>query len=198
MKNLAIVIFCSFLFVLPRAQAAISPISVGIVPPVQFPPEDFTVTGIRVSAIFGQHRHVYGIDVGAIGNITTQDFGGIAVSGIFNRTMGTTTIIGAQLAGIANVNSQKTSVVGVQAALVNSNSAVSSIVGLELGPLANLSEHTKIYGFQVGLYNKADEVYGFQIGLLNMVSSMHGLQIGLVNINEKGLFKVCPIINFGF
>ena len=197
-KFAALVLLLSSILLVSSAKAAVSPLAIGIVPPIQFPPSDFNVIGLRVSGLWGQHRSVYGIDIGAIGNITDLDFGGVAVSGIFNMTHGNTNILGLQAAAAVNINTQKTTVVGVQVAAINSNVAESTIIGLQLGPLANLSPHTNIYGLEVGLYNKANEVYGFQIGLVNMVTNLHGLQIGLLNFYEKGFFKVSPFLNIGF
>jgi hypothetical protein len=180
-----------------QAYAATSPVSLGILPPIQFPASDYNVTGLRVSALWGEHRDVSGIDVGLLGNITDGKFAGIGVSGLVNYTKGETTITGLQFAGLANINKQKTTVAGVQAALVNANTAADSVAGLQIG-LVNLSEHTDIYGFQVGAYNVANSVHGFQIGIVNVVQNLHGLQIGLVNVNHTGLFYVSPILNFGF
>jgi hypothetical protein len=96
------------------------------------------------------------------------------------------------------VNVNKATVVGVQlAGIINSNVAESSIIGLEFAPV-NLSPNTKVYGLNVGIYNRAQEVFGFQIGLVNMVEHLHGLQIGLLNFNRQGLFYVAPILNIGF
>lgn len=191
------VVSATFLF-FSRANAAISPIAIDIVPPIQFPPSDFTVTGLRVG-IVGEHRNMYGIDLAAIGNITDLSFAGLAVSGIFNNTRGTTDIVGLQLAGITNINTGKTNVVGLQVAgAINANKTTSSVVGLNVAVLGNLSPNTSVYGIQVGLYNQAIDIYGFQIGLINNVTNLHGLQLGLINFNEKGLFRVCPIINAGF
>lgn len=200
---LTIVTFSFFLFVIglfgpARAEAAISPLAVDIIAPVQFPPSDFSVTGLRLSAIYGDHRAMYGFDFGGIGNITELDFAGLAVSGIFNYTKGNTTVVGIQAAGIINMNLQKTTVIGVQVAAVNSNEAESTVGGFEIGPIANIGPHTTIDGFQIGLYNKAYEINGFQIGLINSTTMLHGLQIGLINFNDKGLFAVCPFLNFGF
>ncbi len=181
-----------------QSRAALSPISVSIMPPVQFPPQDYSVTGLRGSIIYGKHRDLYGIDLGLIGNITEQDFVGIGVSGIFNYTKGTTTALGLQFAGITNVNTNKTRVVGLQiAGITNINSAESSVSGIQLS-LANLSSHTTIYGIQGGIYNKAKSVYGLQLGLINITDNLHGLQIGLINFNKTGVFAVSPILNFGF
>jgi hypothetical protein len=198
-KSIRIFLLGFVLLLCSGARAAISPLSVSVLAPVQFPPGDFSVTGARVSAFWGHHRDVYGLDFGVIGNITDQDFVGLAISGIFNITHGTTTILGLQAAGVTNVNTNKTNIFGAQIALaINSNQASSSVTGLQAAILGNLAAHTDIYGAQVGLYNRAQSVYGFQIGLINDTDSLHGIQIGLLNFNRKGLFAVSPILNIGF
>lgn len=174
-----------------------TPLAIGIVPPLQFPPSKFDIVGLRASVIYGNHRSVSGIDLGIIGNMTEVSFAGIAVAGGFNRNKGKATILGLQLAGIANLNMEKARVYGVQAALVNYNKAESHVVGLQLAA-ANLAKDTTIYGVQTGIWNNARAVYGFQIGLVNMATDLHGLQIGLVNFHHNGLFKVAPILNVGF
>jgi hypothetical protein len=178
--------------------AALSPLGVAIIPPVQFPPGDFSITGARISLLWGQHRDVYGVDLGLLGNITEQDFVGVGVSGLFNITKGTTYVTGLQAAGFGNFNNQKTNVYGLQlAAIMNYNKAESSVYGVQLAA-ANIADHTDIYGFQMGVYNSAKAVYGVQFGLVNMTNNLHGVQIGLVNFNSAGPFKVSPILNVGF
>ena len=175
-----------------------SPLSVNVAPPVQFPADDFTVTGLRLSLGFGNHRDMYGIDIGVLGNITQQNFSGLALSGLFNMTKGETRVLGLQAAGLTNLNYGKTRVVGLQAALgANYLTAESSVVGLQLAAV-NLADHTKIYGVQAGIYNRANTVNGFQIGLVNVTNSLRGLQIGLINFHHQGIFSVCPILNVGF
>ena len=182
-----------------HAQAMLSPLSVNLVPPLQFPPSDFTVTGVRASALWGSHRDVYGFDFGVIGNVTSVNFVGIAVSGGFNMNYGSVTVIGTQLAGLYNYNANKANIYGSQLALgVNYNQAQSALSGLQIAGLANLSRFTNIYGAQISLFNRAQDVYGFQIGIVNACSNLHGIQIGLLNFNEKGLFSVSPFLNAGF
>lgn len=181
----------------PLAKAFNSPLSVNIIPPVQFPSSEFSVTGARVSALWGKHRDVYGIDLGLIGNMTEQRFVGLAVSGLFNQTSGETTILLLQGAIGANLNVQKTAVYGIQLAALNKNDAESKLVGLGLG-LVNLSPNMSIYGFQAGLFNTARSVYGFQIGIINQTNDLHGLQIGLLNFATNGPFAVSPILNIGW
>ena len=198
MKHTSLLLILFVLFSHITTQAAVSPLGIAIGGPVQFPPNDYDIIGARVSLLYGTNRDVSGIDLGLLGNITTGKFTGAAVSGIFNYTKGMATITGLQLAGIANINTQKIRVVGLQAALgTNYNSAESSIVGLQLA-LANLSPNTSIYGFQMGLYNKARAVRGFQIGLINVTQNLSGIQIGLLNFYQDGFFKVSPLINIGF
>lgn len=199
LKTVGTLIFATFLsqLVVSHSRAAITPLAVSLVPPLQFPSDENSVTGVRLSALWGHHRDVYGFDFGGIGNITDQDFVGVGLAGVFNLTYGETR--GLQVAGLTNVNLQKTTVVGVQlAGLLNYNKAESSATGLQLALLGNISSFTNVYGGQVGLYNTAKEVYGFQIGLVNVTESLHGIQIGLLNFHRKGTFYVSPILNVGF
>jgi hypothetical protein len=192
-------IIVSSLFLQSKASAFISPLSVSIIPPIEFPPADFSITGVRISAIYGRHRDIYGIDLGLIGNITEQTFTGVGVSGVFNLTHGTTTILGLQFAGLTNINTKEISVYGIQATLgLNQNDAASKVVGIEFAGIANLCAFTKIYGAQIGIYNHALEVYGLQIGVVNSTKNLHGVQIGLLNFNESGPFIVSPLLNIGF
>jgi hypothetical protein len=179
------------------AQAALSPLGVAVIPPVQFPPSDFTVTGARVSLLWGLHKNVYGLDVGAIGNMTDGQFVGIGVSGLFNYNRGLTTAIGLQAAGLANINVNKARIYGLQIATVNSNKSESVVVGVQAA-LVNLAKFTDVRGVQVGVYNHAHDVVGLQLGLVNIADSLHGIQIGLINFHTRGLFAVAPILNIGF
>jgi hypothetical protein len=198
-KYILVLAILSALVTNESAQAFVSPVSVNIAPPVQFPPSDFNVAGIRASVLWGRQRDVTGIDIGVLGNITEQSFTGLAVSGVFNYTQNTATVLGLQFAGVTNINTNKTSVYGLQLALgANFNQAASMVAGFQIAVLANVAPFTDIYGFQIGLYNRAKEVYGFQIGLVNVVDNLHGVQIGLVNFNKSGPFAVSPILNVGF
>lgn len=190
-----VVLFFSFT---AQARNSVSPVAIGILPPIQFPTDDYSITGLRLSALWGWHRDLYGVDIGGLGNVTEQSFVGIAIAGGVNLTQGSTTITGLQLAGVTNINTNKADVYGFQiAGILNWNKAASSVNGVALS-LLNIGPHTDIRGVQVGLVNRAQTVYGLQIGLVNMAKSVHGLQIGLINFHENGLFYVAPVLNFGF
>lgn len=197
---LLLIMFSScFLFSYANASSSVSPLAVGIVPPIQFPPDDFSITGLRLSFLFGRHRDLYGLDLGVLGNITEQSYTGIGVSGLFNATHGQTTIIALQAAGVLNYATQKMEVYGVQiAGGMNMLTAESRVVGLQASLVGNHAPNANIYGAQIGLYNRAREVYGLQIGLVNFTKNLHGVQIGLVNFNETGIFGVSPFLNVGF
>ncbi len=196
---LALSAFASAVLILTSSNALAfnSPLSISVVPPVQFPNSEFSVTGARLSALWGKHRDVYGLDLGLVGNMTEQRFVGLAVSGLFNQTSGDTTILLLQAAVGANLNAQKTAVYGLQVAALNKNDAESKLIGIGLG-LVNLSPNMSIYGFQAGLYNKARSVYGLQIGIINQTTDLHGIQIGLLNFAMNGPFAVAPILNVGW
>src|SRR5262245_3309016 len=115
-KILSVSLVAAALLLSTRADAAVSPLGFSVLAPVQFPPSDFSVVGARVSALWGKHRGVYGIDLGLVGNVTEQSFGGIGISGLFNWNQGTATVIGLQAAGITNVNVNKATIVGLQLA----------------------------------------------------------------------------------
>lgn len=188
---LALVFFCA------PARAALSPVGISIFPPIQFPTSKTYITGVRVSALWGSHWKVYGIDLGAIGNITQQDIVGISVSGIFNANYGNISIFPLQVAGIANIGDGRVDIIGVQAAVaVNYIPKAGTITGLQVA-VANLADHTNIRGVQVGIFNTADHVYGFQIGVVNQAESLHGIQLGLINMHKTGIFPIVPGINIG-
>ncbi len=197
-KTFVSALMCSWILAPFSANALVSPLGLAIAAPVQLPPSGFTVAGARMSALFGRHQDVYGLDVSALGSMTDRSFAGIAVAGGFNFNKGTATIIGLQLGGLANFNINKARIFGLQlTAGVNNNVVESTVVGLQVG-MANLSAHTGVYGMQVGVFNKARDVYGFQIGLVNVTHALHGVQIGLLNFNQTGLFSIAPLLNIGF
>lgn len=197
-KYLYILISAAMALTIGQAHAAVSPVSFGILPPIQFPPDDFGITGVRVSGLWGHHRDLWGIDIGGLGNITDQTFTGLAVAGGVNVTKGQTTIIGLQGAGLGNFNTNQVRVYGLQvAAIMNSNKSSSSVTGLQAAGV-NWAPHTSIYGFQVGIVNRALNVYGFQIGVVNIANSLRGIQIGLANFHHTGTFVVSPVLNIGF
>jgi hypothetical protein len=187
-------VFCASSF------AAMSPIGVSVIPPLQFPTEEVSITGVRLGVLWSNHRNVYGADLGVIGGSTSLHFGGVAqASGLLNYNKGSASVVGLQFSGGANINGTAARVFGIQAASFNNNRGESLLVGVGLGVLANASPHMTVVGVQAaGLYNSARTVNGLQIGLINVADVLRGLQIGLVNIHKQGLFKVCPILNFGF
>ncbi len=195
------------------SYASVSPLAISIFPFFQFPPDNWTVAGVRTSLFFGEHDNLYGVDLGIIGNITQKDFFGMGMAFGFNKTKdanivaaqlagvtninsGTVNVVGLQLAGIANVNSGNTNIIGFQAAMGANYNSKGRVLGLQLGG-ANLGPGTSIYGIQIGGFNRADSVFGLQLGVVNMAKALHGLQIGLLNFNSSGPLPFFPVLNFG-
>lgn len=144
----AILLITSLMGALPAsALESNSPIAVSIFPPVQFPNSDFGVHGLRFG-IVGSHRESIGIDLAVLGNVTKQQFGGLAIAGLFNYNSVNATIVGLQAALLANIN----------------NPSASQLNGIQIGAYNRVG---KVYGIQLGLINFAHELHGIQIGLIN-------------------------------
>ncbi len=165
---------------------------------IQTPSEEDSIMGIRMSIGYAENKRMYGFDFGTIGNMTKDDFRGMAISGIFNITGGRADVILMQAAGGINWNIKRTQVFGTQFAIgVNVNQERADIYGLQMGLIGNFGNNN-IYGFQMGMYNQANQVYGFQVGLVNRAVSLTGIQLGLLNFVEKGWLKFFPFLNVGF
>lgn len=182
----------------PKAEAMVSPVGVSLFPPLEFPLRGSSVLGARLNIFLGIHESVYGLDVGAVGNMTDKGFGGLQVAGIFNRNKGHATILGTQIGGLGNWNLGGSDIYGLQATLgLNTNRGRdTTLVGLGIGVLGNRSQGA-VVGMQIGIFNQARDVYGLQIGVCNIAKSLHGVQLGLVNINKDGPLPFFPVINAG-
>lgn len=161
----------------------------------QFPAKNWSVYGLRFNIFGAEHKNVVGIDVGGY-NVTNEMFGGMQV-GFFNYNKKNSYIILGQL-GLMNTNVGKTFALGGQIALFsNNNKGPADIVGIQAA-LVNIGKQTSIYGWQLGVYNRAYRVVGFQMGIINYAENLHGFQLGLLNLCKSCAIKVMPGINMGF
>ena len=133
-----------------------SPVSVAIVPAVEFPFEDWDVSGVRIAVFAGKHHDVGGIDVGTIANIATGDATGLQTCGIFARTYDTLT--GCQVSPI---------------------SLAGTLEGIQIG-VFNRAEG--LWGLQVGVVNYAYQANGVQLGLINIIADSELPILPVVNI----------------
>ena len=133
-----------------------SPLSVAMVPAVEFPLEGWDVYGVRVNVFAGKHHDIGGIDIGSIANLATGDVIGLQASCIFARTLNTLT--GCQIAPI---------------------SLVGTLEGIQIG-VFNRTEG--LWGLQIGVVNYAYQANGVQIGLLNVIADSELPILPIVNI----------------
>lgn len=194
---IALVFIVTSVFAL-KAEAMITPVGVSLFPPFTFPPRSSSIVGGRLNFFVGIHDAVYGLDLGAVGNVTDKRVGGVQIAGVFNRNNGYTSITGLQMAGLGNWNIRGSDIIGIQITPgLNTNLGKGNLVGLGIGGLGNRSQG-KIEGAQIGIYNQAREVFGLQIGVVNYASSLHGVQIGVINISKgNSLLPICPVLNVG-
>ncbi len=191
-------------FTISDGHALSSPVGVSAFPindsfAIGFPMPKMRVAGVRVGFI-SKNLDVYGVDVGALANITSATFGGIGVSGGVNLVGRNTMISGLQLAGLINANLGSVAIFGLQlSSLMNINVGKGHTVGAQVSLLRNSSEQSDVYGTQVALTNSAKTVYGLQIGLINVAGKLKGAQIGILNFNLSSRpFGFFPGINIGF
>ena len=179
----------------PRAERGdvISPIGLGILPPMQWPSETGDVILARVALFWAENHNVSFFDVGGFATLTGGDFTGFQLGGIWNHVGGNAG--GVQVGGIGN--SIGGDFTGIQvASVVNYMDGGGVLSGLQLAVVANMAGDGA--GLQIGLYNGAGDFQGLQIGLVNSAKHLQGLQIGLLNFIEDSTLPFCPILGVGF
>jgi len=118
-----------------------------LAPSLELPARDYSIAGLRINLIVGDHIDVYGLDVGVFGNFVKREVGGLQVGGFFN-------VVGEsggalQVAGLFN-------------------NCKGSFAGVQLSPFNIVESGT---GLQVGVVNRAYSLSGVQIGLVNIIEN---------------------------
>ena len=198
MKKSLLILLFSLLISSTSTNAIVSPVGFSFISKGlhgQFPPIDWSVYGMRFNVFGAEHKNVVGIDVGGY-NVTNELFGGMQL-GLFNYNKKTSYIVLGQI-GLVNTNVGKTFALGGQLGIfANNNEGPATIIGIQAA-IANLGKQTTIYGWQLGVYNRAFRVVGFQFGLVNYADNLHGFQVGLLNMCKSCLIEIMPGINMGF
>jgi hypothetical protein len=125
------------------AQSQSRPIQLALFAPVQIFPERYSISGIRLSLIYGKNASVTGLDWGLVNHTTT----------------GVTTGLQVGLVGLADAD-----FVGWQDNAINV--VKGNFQGLQWG-LVNSANHAR--GLQLGFVNYARTLNGLQIGLINII-----------------------------
>lgn len=177
--------------------------------PLQLPPANWNVYGLRLGAIYSESFRVCGLDAGLVG-LARDSFSGIQFQAVADWTEGDAA--GIQLAGIANIVAGNATG-GQLSAIVNY--ARGDFTGLQL---ASINHDGTFYGFQAGVFNyvkgiswglqaglanaAVNEWRGWSLGLCNYAERMYGLQLGAINIAAQsgrgvqfGLFNAADKFN---
>ena len=156
----------------PLGSAPATGLQLALIPPVQIFPQDYDVSGLRLSLLYGRNGNVRGLDLGPINQVTGE-------------------MEGLQF-GLANIAD---SARGVQFAAVN-------LIHDAEGGIFQLGAFNKaetMRGFQFGFINIASEAQGLQLGVFNFCETTSGVQIGLLNfITQSDFIIFCPIFNAQF
>ena len=171
-------------------SAGVVHFAISLLPSLETPSEDWSVHGARLNILAGRHRDVAGLDIGILGNITTEDFDGVQLAAGWNsigRSAGA-----VQFAGV--FNQCEGEFTGLQCASIFNN------VGEYCGgvQMACLNKASEFEGLQIGLFNSIDRGIGVQIGVVNSARVLEGLQIGLLNFISDSSVPFFPIVNAAF
>ncbi len=143
LKAIVALSILTLMLAMPSAVAADKPIQLALLNPVQLIPEENSISGLRLSLLYGRNVSVTGVDLGLVNHTTT----------------GITTGFQWGLVGLADHD-----FVGWQ------NNAVNIVKhrfeGFQWG-FVNVAEHAS--GFQLGFVNYARSMNGLQIGLVNII-----------------------------
>jgi hypothetical protein len=147
MRNLFLT-FAALLFILPAAvntnvYAQESPIQVALFNPVQIAPETNSVTGLRLSLLYGKNVNVNGIDIGLV-NVTTGNQLGLQWGAVgYNE---------------GNFNGWQDNFVSI---------TKGNLTGLQTGAVTYNAG--KVSGLQIAIVNYAATMNGLQLGLVNII-----------------------------
>ncbi|MFH2047528.1 MAG: hypothetical protein ABIK92_20565 [Pseudomonadota bacterium] len=122
-------------------------------------PGDFMGIGIQIACLGNTTDHLYGIQIGGLGNGVTNDATGIQIGLVGNVA---STVKGIQIGGLYNFNYAQNS----------------SITGIQIG-IFNYSDN--VTGIQVGLYNECSDMKGIQVGILNHINKSRVRFMPIIN-----------------
>jgi len=160
----------------PAPYCATTPFALSFVPKFEAPIESWDVVMLRLNILVGNHRAVYGLDIGGLGNFADYKMNGIGVAGLFNSVGESDGAI--HVAGIFNF-------------------AAFDFSGCQISGVYSCTEGSHC-GLQIGCGNYAGKLTGLQIGVFNYAERLNGVQIGLVNVNRSSPVTFLPIANAAF
>jgi hypothetical protein len=126
-----------------ESTARFSPFMLSIINPIQVPPADFDIGGLKLNLIYGESHGMTGLDIGLFSQ-NTGDVNALHINGV--------SVVGG------NGN-------GLMISLV-ANYVEGEYGGLQIGAF-NYATH--LSGLQIGAINVVNTAYGLQIGVVNVV-----------------------------
>ena len=201
-----------------------TPVAFGIASPVQLPwgHAQWNVYGLDFNIFYSASPKMYGLGIGGLGMLATDDAGGLELSGLMNfnqkdfyglrTTLGANICQGTVYGADIGCFGYRNDLVGLDIEFLGS--LQEQFTGWQIGGLANVTKQESCgwsvalgvniadvaYGCQLaGIFNMTQELHGFQIAVVNFAQECAwGCQIGVVNIIMDNTLKVLPIINCFF
>lgn len=173
-----------------KPAEGVSPFGLAIAPNFEAPGGNWDVVCLRLNLLVGSHRCVYGLDIGALGNICRYEMSGLSVAGLFNNIE---TSEGAfQLAGVYSHSAWHFNGLQLAGGL---SWTEGNMAGIQI---AAANKAGRLEGAQLGAVNFAEKGTGIQIGVFNYSEQLEGFQLGLINVNRNSALPFCPVLNLAF
>lgn len=170
--------------------AGIQSCAIALVPGLEVPSPEWSITAFRFDVLLGRHHSVSGVDFGIVGNLVDYDLAGFGFAAGFNDCGMADSAF--QLAGVFNHVSWNYR--GLQVA-GGANVVEGELTGMQMA-VFNSAERLK--GLQLGAINSTTCGSGVQVGVINTTERLKGVQIGAINIIRESSFPFLPIINCAF
>ncbi len=136
-------VFLALILLVQPTMAQQKPIQLALVTPIQIVPDNYGISGVRLSLLYGRNTNVSGIDLGLVNHCTSGRSEGLQWG----------------LVGLVDAD-----FTGFQAA--GANITQKNFEGFQWG-FVNYAGHCS--GFQLGFVNYAMTMKGLQIGLVNII-----------------------------
>jgi hypothetical protein len=149
-------------------------------------PDDPSVSGMRLSLLYGKNQRTNGLDIGLLSLSETSGFSGLAlVAGVSKVT---DEMNSAACFSLVNYHTGSDS--GMNAAFINLLNETPGAFNTGFVTIAKGTTMVDLGGVNMSKSSTA------QIGFINITKEIKGFQFGFLNMAENGFLPIFPVLNF--
>ena len=149
-------------------------------------PSDPSVSGMRVSFLYGKNQRTNGLDLGLLSLSETSNFSGVALVAGISKVTGEM----SSAACFSLVNYHTGSDSGVNAAFINLLNEAPGAFTTGFITIATGTTMVDLGGVNMSQSSTA------QIGFVNITKEIKSFQFGFLNMAENGFLPIFPVFNF--